>query len=196
MPELLEALTGYVTHPRFGNGALQLLGKLGGRSYQHINGPQRMEHHNNNEHGLRPVIFFKPSTSCVVPMDACLQFLVRERTSAISSAAKDVREHAFKFVESCLNRVLQLDGYSGVTSDYLEGKVSNMLRSPESIFPVQASMPGFKPVTQYIAEEQRLEVCLLPLAVVQDPVGTMQRCGATVWTHADVLSLRQHICRI
>lgn len=158
MPELLEALTGYVTHARFGNGALQLLGKLGGRSYQHINGPQQMENHMNNEHGLRPVIFFKPSTSCVVPMDACLQFLVRERTSAISTATKDVREHAFQFVESCLNRVLQLDGYTGVSADYLEGKISNMLRSPESATPAQASMPGSKPVTQYIAEEQRLEV--------------------------------------
>jgi len=159
MPGLLDALTGYVTHARFGHAALQLLGKLGGRSYQHINGPQRMEHHTNNEHGLRPVIFFKPSTSCVVPMDACLQFLVRERTAAISSAPRYFREQAFRFVESCLNRVLQLDGYLGVSAEYLQGKVSNMLRSPESPFPAPVSMLGSKPVTQYLAEEQRLEVC-------------------------------------
>lgn len=52
--------------------AMQLLGKLGGRSRRFLKDPWPLEYRDNPEHGLRLILTFKPNTSFLVPLDKCV----------------------------------------------------------------------------------------------------------------------------
>ena len=59
----------------FGAKALQMLGKLGGRSRCFLREPLELEAKQNPEHGLRLILTFKPETSFLVPLDRCIQLM-------------------------------------------------------------------------------------------------------------------------
>ena len=58
-----------------GAKALQMLGKLGGRSRCFLHEPLELEAKSNPEHGLRLILTFKPETSFLVPLDRCIQLM-------------------------------------------------------------------------------------------------------------------------
>ena len=59
----------------FGAKALQMLGKLGGRSRSFLREPLELEAKSNPEHGLRLILTFKPETSFLVPLDRCISLM-------------------------------------------------------------------------------------------------------------------------
>jgi hypothetical protein len=158
MPGLLEVLSGYINQPLFGQRALTLLGKFGGRSHAHINGPQPIEYYNSTDKGLRPVFVFKPSTSCLVPLDVCINLLVKERKGLPGEATKHYRVQAFHFVASCLNRVLNMDGHTTETKEALDEQIGSLLAQTDIPFATYPWSCTAKTTQQYIAEEKVVEV--------------------------------------
>ena len=102
----------------FGAKALQMLGKLGGRSRCFLREPLELEAKSNPEHGLRLILTFKPETSFLVPLDRCIQ-LMKTILSAPpvpnlkgAEALVEHRRQALSFLRACLSSVLNVS--SGV----------------------------------------------------------------------------------
>ena len=98
----------------FGAKALQMLGKLGGRSRCFLREPLELEAKQNPEHGLRLILTFKPETSFLVPLDRCIQ-LMRTILQAPpvpnlkgAEALVEHRRRALAFLRTCLASVLNL----------------------------------------------------------------------------------------
>jgi transformation/transcription domain-associated protein len=94
----------------WGEKALHLLGKLGGRNRRFLKEPLALECKEYPEHGLRIILTFGPSTQYLVPLDRCI-YLARE---AIMQNNSDVdashKRHALKFLRVCLSSVLNVKG--------------------------------------------------------------------------------------
>lgn len=97
-----------------GAKALQMLGKLGGRSRCFLREPLELEAKPNPEHGLRLILTFKPETSFLVPLDRCIQ-LMKTILSAPpvpnlkgAEALVEHRRQALSFLRTCLASVLNL----------------------------------------------------------------------------------------
>lgn len=158
MPGMLEALSGYVNKNPFGQRALTLLGKFGGRSHAHINGPQPIEYNHSLDKGLRPVFVFKPSTSCLVPLDVCINLLLEGKWQP-SEPDNHYREQAFNFIASCLNRVLNMDSQVSDSNTPLDEQLASLLAEPNVKLPQNPSWScAAKTTQQYIAEEKAVEV--------------------------------------
>ena len=76
-PVQSELLMGLWSHLRpkpypYGPKALQLLGKLGGRSSRFLRDPLPLDAKANAEHGFRVVFTFEGSSSFLVPLDRCI----------------------------------------------------------------------------------------------------------------------------
>ena len=98
----------------FGAKALQMLGKLGGRSRCFLREPLELEAKSNPEHGLRLILTFKPETSFLVPLDRCIQ-LMKTILSAPpvpnlkgAEALVEHRRQALSFLRACLSSVLNV----------------------------------------------------------------------------------------
>lgn len=168
MPGMLEALSQYVNKAPFGQRALTLLGKFGGRSHAHINGPQPIEYYPSIDKGLRPVFVFKPSTSCLVPLDVCIDLLVQAPWEP-SNKDKYYQQQAFNFIASCLNRVLNMDSQVADTTKSLEDQLAAALTTgsftpPQN--PAWSANNGMKSKSQYVAEEKAVEVCAFMLLFI------------------------------
>ena len=100
----------------FGAKALQMLGKLGGRSRSFLREPLALDAKENPEHGLRLILTFKPETSFLVPLDRCIA-LMRTILAAPpvpnlkgAEALVEHRKHALAFLRACLASVLNVSG--------------------------------------------------------------------------------------
>ena len=130
----------------FGAKALQMLGKLGGRSRCFLREPLELEAKQNPEHGLRLILTFKPETSFFVPLDRCIQ-LMRTILQAPpvpnlkgAEALVEHRRQALAFLRTCLASVLNLGAGLAKTAAgedemkrALEGVVSGWFTKIEEI---------------------------------------------------------------
>ena len=98
----------------FGAKAMQMLGKLGGRSRCFLRDPLELDAKANPEHGLRLILTFKPETSFLVPLDRLIQ-LMRSILAAPpvpnvkgAEALVEHRGRALAFLRACLASVLNL----------------------------------------------------------------------------------------
>ena len=116
----------------FGAKALQMLGKLGGRSRCFLREPLELEAKSNPEHGLRLILTFKPETSFLVPLDRCIQ-LMKTILSAPpvpnlkgAEALVEHRRQALSFLRACLSSVLNVSsGVARAGAD--EGEIKKAL---------------------------------------------------------------------
>ena len=98
----------------FGAKALQMLGKLGGRSRCFLREPLELEAKSNPEHGLRLIFTFKPETSFLVPLDRCIQLMKTILNAPPvpnlkgAEALVEHRRQALSFLRTCLASVLHL----------------------------------------------------------------------------------------
>lgn len=175
MPGMLEVLSGYVNKNPFGQRALTLLGKFGGRSHAHIKGPQPIEYYHSLDKGLRPVFVFKPGTSCLVPLDVCINLLLEE-TWQPSEPDKHYREQAFKFVASCLSRVLNMDQVSDKSNTPVDEQLTSLLAQTNIKLSQNSSWSGNgKTSQQYIAEEKVVEVRVMFISPMLEGI-ILSRC--------------------
>ena len=158
MPGMLEALSGYVNKSPFGQRALTLLGKFGGRSHAHIKGPQPIEYNASLDKAFRPVFVFKPTTSCLVPLDVCINLLLEDKWKP-SLPDKHYREQAFKFIASCLNRVLNMDNPVPDSNTSLDDQLASLLAQTNIKVPQTPNWSANSKATQhYVTEEKAVEV--------------------------------------
>ena len=100
----------------FGAKALQMLGKLGGRSRGFLREPLELEAKSNPEHGLRLILTFKPETSFLVPLDRCIALMKTILAAPPvpnlkgAEALVEHRKHALAFLRACLASVLNVAG--------------------------------------------------------------------------------------
>jgi transformation/transcription domain-associated protein len=159
MPGLLDALSSFVMQPAFSQRSMNLLGKMGGRSYQHFNGPQDIDYWANHEHGILTVLVFKPSTSFLVPLDRCMRLLGLSQNALGKDASPHFRQQAFRFAKHCLNSMLRLDHPLQDTSNRAADELAGVLVAQSGHdAPLQASSSSSKTRMQYLAEERALEV--------------------------------------
>ena len=118
MADVLEALSELAKHPEFARKAMSLLGKLGGRSHSHLNGPQDLAHQANPEQGLRATLTFsEPSTTFLLPLDRIITFVTADGGAGAAGKSVHFRRQALEFVRTCLSTMLSLEA----RSECLEG---------------------------------------------------------------------------
>jgi hypothetical protein len=163
MPDILQSLSDFLTVPEFSRKAMNLLGKLGGRSYSHINGPQDLKYEANAEQGLRVTLKFQePTTRILIPFDRIIQFVTTDWSPATESVHQ--RKHVFGFVKTCLAMMMGLDARAQCFGE----DVASEKAAEQLLLAVAAMLPVPSPVAtqlhksklQQAAEEQCLQVSL------------------------------------
>ena len=129
----------------FGAKALQMLGKLGGRSRGFLREPLELEAKSNPEHGLRLILTFKPETSFLVPLDRCIALMKTILAAPPvpnlkgAEALVEHRKHALAFLRACLASVLNVAGGAARAGaetpeirDALEGVLQGWFRDSDA----------------------------------------------------------------
>eukprot|EP00253_Pinus_taeda_P034578 PITA_34578 len=164
---------------RWGEKALQLLGKVGGKNRRFLKEPLALEWKEYPEYGLRLILTFEPSTQYLLPLDHCIYLAratVMQNRSDVDASQK---RHSLQFLRVCLSSVLNLKGNNpgGVIPDLL----STMLMSsidPSRLGTGTSNMkvdPGVKTKTQLMAERSVFKVLLMTVIAasaepeLQDP---------------------------
>lgn len=146
---------------------LQLLGKMGGRNRRFLAEPLQLDWKDNQDHGLRLILTFRPDTKFLVPLDKCISLTFQALSTKPVHFAGDpehisyYRHQGMRFLHICLASMMHLPSlHFQWTAEHLKTMILEDVRLPQSPYLNIQRDYSIQITSQHMADKQVLTFLL------------------------------------